>query len=150
MCEIPIPVDDGERVVRAVFSNHLDKKNLRKDIFNDRRDQVSVMRHSYLGTDECKKRALEVKPGDPNIKYKGLAVIKVGAVREVNSDVNDSRVVYCGHAHISHGIAVLPADDPLAAQQKFALDERLRALKSLARYIPDPDPTTDTWTGEAI
>lgn len=108
------------------------------------------MRHTYLGSDECKRLAREVKPGDPNIKYKGLAVIQVQAVREAHSEVHDSRAIYCGHGHISHNIAALPIDDPLAAQQKFALDERLRALKSLARYLPDPEPMSDSWTGEAV
>lgn len=150
MCDIPVEVADEEKVVRAIFSCHLDKKNLRRTAFYEMHDDVSVMRHSHLGSDECKKRALEVQPGNAAIRYKGFAVIGVRAVREVSSQVTDSRQVYCGHAHISHGIPVPPADDPLFAQQKFELDERLRKIKSLARFVPDPEPLQETWSGEAL
>jgi hypothetical protein len=148
MCDIPLEVTDEENVVRAVFSNHLEGKKLRKTVFFDRRDEASVMRHSHQGSDECKKKALRVVPGDPKLKYKGLAVINVGSVRKARSEVFDSRAVYCGHAHISHGIAVPPAGDPLMAEQKFQLDERLRTLKDLAQYYPDDDSTAATWTGQ--
>jgi hypothetical protein len=151
MCDIPLDVADGENVVRAVFSNHVDNKTLRKNAFYERYDDVSVMRHSYLGSDQCKKHALEVKPGNASIKYKGLAVIGVKAVRDVNSQVTDSRDGnFCGHAHISHGIELPPADDPLFSGKKLELDERLRKLKSLARFVPDPEPSLESWTGEAL
>lgn len=150
MCNIPVHVADDEKVVRAIFSNHVDKKSLRKNAFYEMHDDVSVMRHAHLGSDECKKRALEVQPGNASIKYKGLAVIGVKAVRDADSQVTDSRAVYCGHAHISHGIPVPPPDDPLYAQQRLELDERLRKIKSLARFVLDPDPSLATWTGEAL
>jgi hypothetical protein len=150
MCDIPVEVADQENVVRAIFSSQVDKKTLRKNAFFEIHDDVSVMRHSYLGSDECKKKALQIVPGNPAIKYKGLAIIGVKAVRDAESQVADSRAVYCGHAHISHGIQLPPADDPLYSQQKFELDERLREIKRLARYIPDLDPTAETWNGEAL
>src|SRR5258708_2113604 len=150
MCDIPVPVADEENVVRAIFSSHVDKNKLRKNAFYEIHDDVSVMRHSRLGSDQCKKHALEIKPGNAGIKYKGLAVIGVKAVRDAKSQVSDSREVFCGHAHISHGIQVPPADDPLFAQQKLELDERLRKLKSLARFVPDPNPSLETWSGEAL
>lgn len=150
MCDIPVEVADQENVVRAIFSSHVDKKALRKNAFFEMHDDVSVMRHSYLSSDECKKRALAVIPGNPNIKYKGLAIIGVKAVRDAKSQVTDSRAVYCGHAHISHGIQLPPADDPLYSEQKLMLDDRLRELKRLARYVPDPDPAAEVWKGEAL
>ena len=151
MCDIPLDVADGENVVRAIFSNHVDNKTLRKNAFYERNDDVSVMRHTYIGSDQCKKHALEVKPGNANIKYKGLAVIGVRVVRDANSQVTDSREGnFCGHAHISHEIEVPPADDPLFAQQKLELDERLRALKKAARYVADPNPESDGWSGPAL
>lgn len=150
MCDIPVPVADEENVVRAIFSSHVDKKALRKNAFYEIHDDVSVMRHSYLGSDQCKKHALAIKPGNASIKYKGLAVIGVKAVRDAHSQVTDSREVYCGHAHISHGIEVPPANDPLFAQQKLELDERLRKIKSLARFVLDPEPSLETWSGPAL
>jgi hypothetical protein len=150
MCSIPVAVADHENVVRAIFSNHVEKKSLRKNAFFEPRDDVSVMRHSYMGSDECKKQALKIRPGNSGVKYKGLAIIGVKAVRDAKSQVTDSRTVYCGHAHISHGIHVPPPDDPLYAQQKLELDDRLRELKDLARYEPDPDPAAENWTGPAL
>lgn len=150
MCDIPEVVASEENVVRAIFSGHVDKKVLRKNAFFEINDDVSVMRHSYIGSDECKRRALEVTPGNPAIKYKGLAIIGVKRVRDAKSQVTDSRAVYCGHAHISHGIPIPPPDDPLYSAQKLQLDDRLRELKQHARYVPDPDPAAPTWTGEEL
>jgi hypothetical protein len=152
MCDIPVHVADEEQVVRAIFSNHLkNKSTLEKNVFYERNDDLSVMRHTHLGSDQCKKHALEVKPRNPQITYKGFAVIGVKVVREVGSQVTDSRDGnYCGHASLSHGIALPPADDPLFAEQKLALDDRLRKLKTLARFVPDKDPSAEAWTGEAF
>lgn len=151
MCNIPLDIADEENVVRAIFSNHVDKKKLRKNAFYERHDDVSVMRHSYLGSDQCKKHALEVKPGNAQITYKGLAIIGVKAVRDAGSQATDSRDGnYCGHAHISHGIELPPDNDPLFAQKKLELDDRLRELKRLARYVPDLDPAAEGWRGDAL
>jgi hypothetical protein len=150
MCDIPVPIDDAENIVRAVFSNHLESKKLRWTFLNEPHDQASVMRHSYLGSDECKRHALEITPGDPKIRYKGMAVIRVSDIRSRGSEVYDSRDVFCGHAHVATNVAVPPADDPLYAESKFAREERLRALRALARYIPDPNPAEATWSGEEI
>jgi hypothetical protein len=149
MCDLPLHVGDQEQVVRAIFSNHVKNRTLQKNVFYDRKDDVSVMRHTLIGSDECKKHSSEVRPQDPRITYKGFAVIGVKAVRDTKSKVTDSRDGnFCGHASISHGILLPPDEDPLYAEQKLALDDRLRTLKSLARFIPDPDPSCETWTGE--
>jgi hypothetical protein len=150
MCDIPLDVDKDEKIVRAVFSQHLERKNLRRNLFDDREDRASVMRHSHLGSDECKRLALEIRPGNPELAYKGFAVIHAQAIRTAGAEVSDSRDVYCGHAHVSTNIEIPPADDPLYSAQKFERDERLRQLKSLARYVPDPNPALMTWTGEPI
>jgi hypothetical protein len=152
MCDIPLPVGDAEKIVRAVFSNHLKKEKLKEYVFHPGSgpDEVSVMRHTYLGSDKCKARALQIKPRNPALKYKGLAAIGVDAVRNSGSQVTDSRHVFCGHAHISHGIQLPPPEDPLHSELMLRLDDRLRVLKDLARFFPDPDPTSDGWTGEAI
>lgn len=149
MCEIPIPVADSERVVRAVFSNHIKKKQLSEYIFHPGcgPDEVSVMRRNYLTANQCKALALQIKPGNPNLKYKGMAVINVGAVRAKGSQVFDSREIYCGHAHISHGFPLPPAGDPLQSELKIRFDDRLRSLRAETQFIPDPDPNNGNWTG---
>jgi hypothetical protein len=153
MCDIPEAVGDPEKVVRAVFSNHLKKNKLQKVIFQPSpgTDDVSVMRHAYLGSDACKAAALEkIQQGNPNLKYKGFVVIIVAAVRSTGSDVIDSRVEFCGHAHISHGFQVPPEGEPLHAELKIKLDDRIRELKELAHFVADPDPASATWTGAAL
>jgi hypothetical protein len=148
MCDIPVEVDQAENVVRAIFSNHVDKQKLRREAFKERNDDLSVMRHSHIGSDQCKQHALRVRPGNPQIKYKGLAIIGVKEVRGVGSEVTDTRDGnYCGHARLSHGLPVPPPEDPLSAEKTLALHERLDAIKKHARYYPDPDPAAERWTG---
>jgi hypothetical protein len=152
MCDIPVPVADEERVVRAVFSNHLKKNRLSEYLFHPGSgpDEVSVMRSSYLAADECKARALQIKPANPAVRFKGMAVIAVSAVRAVGSQVTDSRQIYCGHAHVSHGLPLPPEGDPLLSVLKIRLDERLQLLREQAQFFPDPDPTNNAWTGAAF
>lgn len=150
MCDIPVPIDDGETIVRAVFSQHLERQKLRLNLFSDYHDQSSVMRHSHMGADECKRRALAIRPGNPDLRYKGFAVIRAREIRGTGASVTDSREVYCGHAHVSTNVEVPPADDPLFANQKLQRDDRLRELRDRARYLPDPDPGAANWTGKDI
>src|SRR5579871_6203614 len=91
MCDIPIEIANEEKIVRAIFSSQVDKKTLRKNAFFEPHDDVSVMRHTHMGSDECKRRALQITPGNPNIKYKGLAVIEAKAIRDSNSQVTESK-----------------------------------------------------------
>ncbi len=108
------------------------------------------MRHDYLGSDACKARALAVKPRMADIVYKGFAVLVVRDVRDTGSEVIDSREEFCGHAHIAHGLPLIPEGDPLHAEAKVRLDERLRQLKDRSRTLIDPDPTREDWSGEAV
>ena len=153
MCNIPVAVAENENVVRAVFSHQVGKAGIKPYLFHPGSgpDEVSVMRHSYMGTDACKEQARKITPANPNLKYKGLAIVAVNAVHAVGSQVSDSREGnFCGHAHISHGIVVPPQQEPLHSELKFQLDERLRQLKDHARYFPDPNPTSDAWDGEPL
>lgn len=153
MCNIPVAVADNENVVRAVFSHQLDKGKIKPYLFHpgSGRDEVSVMRHSYMGTDECKREAVKVVPANSRVSYKGLAIIAVKAVRAEGSQVTDSREGnFCGHAHIAHGIVLPPAQEPLHSSLKLQLDERLRKIKAHARYFPDPSPSALVWNGDPV
>jgi hypothetical protein len=108
------------------------------------------MRHDYLGSDQCKARAKEITPKMADIKYRGLVVLVVQAVRDCRSEVTDSREEFCGHAHISHGLPLLPEGDPLHSDAKVKLYERLRAITDHARYLPDPEPSAENWTGDSV
>jgi len=152
MCDIPIPIDDSEGIVRAILTIHLDPKGkLKTNTFRPKpgTQDVSVMRHSYMGSDACKVKAKGIISSSAKIEYKGLAVVGASEIRAVGSEVTDSRNGmghYCGHADISHGSVNPPAgepDDPM-------LVDKLRALKNAARYYPDPDPSNENWTGRLI
>lgn len=146
MCDIPIPVADSETVVRALFECHVRRGKLRDNVFRPRpgKDRVSVMRHTYLKSDACKAKAKEIAK-NPTNPYVGLAAISVGSVRSLGSDVTDSREEFCGHADITHGIAV-PADEPPDPR----LNLRFREMTARARLVLDPDPDGQKWTGEQI
>ncbi len=153
MCEIPIPVDSGENIVRAVWSQHLDGNSLKKNFF--KAEGTSVMRHTYMGTEACRTRGRAILPGNPSLRYKGLAIIRVGVFRAVGSDVIDSREQFCGHAHVTHGPAIpqqVEPGEPLFDDPSLLmnLDERLRELKTATRVFLDPDPANDNWTGPLV
>jgi hypothetical protein len=152
MCDIPIPIDGWESIARAILSIHLDDKGkLKTNTFRPKpgKQDVSVMRHSYMGSDACKAKAKGIRSSSARVEYKGLAVIGALQIRKAGSEVTDSREGedhYCGHADLSHGIANPPPgepDDPM-------LIEKLRALKKAAQFCLDPDPSNERWTGAQI
>jgi len=151
MCDIPVDIGDRELIVRGILDIHLDKKGkLKSNAFRPKAntDDVSVMRHDYMGSDACKVTARGLAHG--TIEYRGLAVLLASEVRRAGSQVTDSREGnYCGHAHISHGI-VVPPDEPVPSEQTLRLDERLRELRITARYYADPEPPKDAWTGPTL
>jgi len=154
MCDIPLEVASEENVVRAVWSQHLDGSSLKKGFF--KAEGASVMRHTYLGTEDCRVRGRAIQPGNPSVRYKGLAIIRVSKFRVVGSDVIDSREVFCGHAHVTHG-QVLSGQTGEPGEPQFddpsllmSLDERLRELKKAAKLYLDPDPAHENWTGPPV
>jgi hypothetical protein len=151
MCDIPVPIADGETIVRGILDIHVNEKGkLKSNAFRPRpeTDEVSVMRHSYMGSDACKTKARELSHNQ--INYRGLAVLLAREIRDAGSQAIDSREGnYCGHAHISHGF-IVPRDEPLESPLIISLVERLRALRSVARYYPDPEPSNEIWTGQLL
>jgi hypothetical protein len=154
MCDIPVAVSNEETVVRALRDCHVTKgraKRLKENVFRGLpgTDEVSVMRHTFVGSDFCKNKAKEIAGPDPNNPYVGFAAITVKAVRSVGSEVTDSREEFCGHAHISHGI-IVPAEEPPDPVFSLLLGIRVRKLIDKARLVLDPEPNANTWTGEQI
>jgi hypothetical protein len=151
MCDIPVPIADGETIVRGILNVHLGEKGkLKSNAFRPKAgtDEVSVMRHGHLGSDACKAKARELAHGQ--VTYKGLAVLLAREIRDASSQVLDSREGnYCGHAHISHGF-VVPRDEPPESPVNLALGEKLRALRDVARYYADPEPPNPAWTGQPL
>jgi hypothetical protein len=147
MCGIPVPVANEETIVRALRECHVRRGKLRDNVFRAAPgiDEVSVMRHTHLQSDFCKKKGKEIAAGDQNNPYVGMAAIAVESIRNVGSEVTDSREEFCGHAHISHGV-VTPVGEPLAPE----LLQRLRELNDKARLLIDPAPDAEGWTGVEI
>ena len=151
MCQIPIEIDGAETIVRAIKSpSHVDKNhNLKAAAFRSRpgTDDVSVIRHTYMGSDFCKAKGKST--ASPASVYFGLASIKADAIRSTGSTVEDSRQEFFGHAHISHGL-ILPPNEPLNSGDSLVLQERCKALRSKATLHRDPDPNLEHWTGAVI
>lgn len=154
MCGIPIEIADEEKIVRAIMCPcHIKKgKNtLKPAAFRSRAgtDEVSVVRQTHMGSDFCKAKAQEIAGGGHGNEYAGLAVLFAAQIRKTSSTVHDSREEYCGHAHVSHGIILLPGE-PLESTKNIVITERCRALANAARYHPDPAPTGHGWSGSAL
>jgi len=159
MCEIPIDIDDTEVIVRAIFEPyHVKKGKLKLQALKSPadKDEVSVIRHSYMGTDFCKRKANEIeaygnigKEKSQVKTYQGFAVLKALHIRSVGSDVTDSRDLFLGHADMHHGI-VLEPNEPPESSQAMMLSERLRLLVDKAVFYSDPAPDADQWLGAKL
>lgn len=153
MCDLPIDIVNDEKIVRAVISPCHIKKNgkLKPAAFRSKpgTDEVSVIRQTHMGSDFCKAKARDIANGSPVNEYAGLAVMTAETIRALGSEVHDSRVEFCGHAHISHGI-VVPPDEPPESDTFVLVTERCRDFVNSAAYHPDPSPDSDVWMGPVI
>jgi len=151
MCsELPIEIKGTEKIVRVVrCPDHVNKKQnkLRAAAFRSQaeKDEVSVIRQSYMGSDFCKSKGKEIMPNN----YLGLAVIEAQNIRVTGSTIQDSRSEYYGHAHISHGITLTRNEPPDSADFE-AINERCRALVDFATLHIDPNPEEEKWTGAEL
>ena len=152
MCNLPIPIDNDERIVRVILCPvHLKRGKLKAAAFRSRvgTDDLSTIRHSFKGSNFCKHQGVRLGAASGTQQYVGLAVILAESIRAAGSQVADSREVYCGHAHISHGI-VLPANDPPSAEDALRLTERCKALIEHTNFFPDQSIDAASWTGPEI
>jgi hypothetical protein len=155
MCLLPLNIDESERIVRIVLCDlHIKKnsKELRHQLFRSKvgTDDVSVVRYEYKGVDFCREKGAEISKTMRSQSFVGLAVIVAESIRFCGSRIDDSRHVYCGHAHISHGLVSPPANDPACAEDNYILTERHKALLKYTTYYPDPAPDAEMWTGTAF
>ncbi|MDS4071738.1 MAG: hypothetical protein RKL24_01160 [Defluviicoccus sp.] len=81
--------------------------------------------------------------------YKGLAAIAARQIRSVGADVIDTREVFEGHADILMACASSEGE-PLTASDLYIQRSQMKALASIANYIPDPDPAAEDWRGSAV
>lgn len=147
MCDIPFEIADSEKIARGIKTPYHIKKNntLKAAAFKPapERDDLSVMRFDYMGSDKCKAHSKNIF-GD---SYVGLAVLSASEIRGKGASVEDSRDEnFCGHADISQGMPA-PKRGETAAP---ALAERYKSLADAARLYLDPEPNEEFWTGETI
>jgi len=152
MCHLPIEIGNDENIVRVIFHRDYVKSGphtYKHQVFRSGppgTDEVSVIRHSYMGSDFCKQKGKEIAVRRHKDSFVGFAVLRTRAVLDTGSTVHDSRKYYCGHAHISHGFTVEP-NEPPEAENNMRLTARCKALRDAAAYYPDPNPATPNWTG---
>lgn len=145
ICALPIEILGDEKIVRLIRTPaHIKNDKLKPAAFRSQAgtDDVSVIRHSHMGTNFCKSKAKQIM-GE---SYIGLAVVTAGKIRSTNSKVIDTRDEFCGHASILHGV-ILPANDPPSAEDNEFITERCRKIVSCVTYYQDPEPANDKWTG---
>ena len=145
-------VDESEVIVRAIKApSHLNSKTGKPKLaaFKARNghDDVSVIRHSHVGSDFCKRKGQLLTDGRDT--YLGLAVLTARQIRDAVADVVDSRNVYCGHADITYGF-LRPPNEPNYARENMILDERARKIADTVMFYKDPTPTSKFWVGEEL
>jgi hypothetical protein len=154
MCHLPTDIAGDENIVRAILCPAHVKQGsteIRHQAFRSRSgtDEVSVIRHSYMGSDFCKQKGKEIEAIFPKNLFVGLSVIRAASVSECGSTVHDSRAEYCGHAHISHGFTLSPNEPPPPAVN-LVLTDRCKAIRDKSVYYPDPNPASCKWTGSVF
>lgn len=152
MADIPEEVFAKEVIVRAICSPyHLKDGKVIVAAYHPtpETDEVSVMRHDYMGSDACKAKAKELENPATNKIYEGLAVLSAAQIRSAGCGIKDSRHVYPGHADIKMGIIVPRGEPPAPEDAKLLLDRKRRLLR-FTNYFRDPEPQTINWTGEKL
>ncbi len=144
-------VPSGECVVRVVKPKyHCDPAHhLTKRAFQPARgaSSVSVLRHTMLGSTECKRIAVHIiAPEDCG----GLAGAMAEVVTLLGVHVVDRPVAqYDGHAEIEYGIRRPEDAEPLDPQSSARLNDLMTQLARRFVYLMDPDVASPVWKGPA-
>lgn len=143
-CDIPVQVSDSEHIARLYISPYHIKKNKPKPAAfkpTPHTDEVSVVRIDRVGDAFCITKGKELadrKQEKDSPKFKGFGRCLVGDVRLSGFGVHDSRIAFCGHAHISIGM-VQEVGEPLSAEENKRLDAICRELMTLFGFEPDSE-----------
>ena len=137
---------DTEFVARALyFEFHVRRDNqLKWQAFQAAwgTDRLSLMRTACMTCHECKAKAKDLS--DVKKEYRGFALLHTGSIRLAGFKVEDSRSVYCGHAHISLGFTAIRGVNgepphPSVRLQQQDIGKKLMEL-STCRIDTNPDP----------
>jgi hypothetical protein len=113
-------------------------------------DEVSVIRRDFVGDNFCKTIASEIEllarlRGNDRMCFRGFAVISAGSIRQLGSNVIDSRSEFLGHADIVHGYQPVK-NEPFPSW----LNDRLDQMTDMAKYVSDPRPGAFLWHGRPL
>lgn len=143
MRNYPYTIDDDENIVRGICSPyHVKNGKLKRNAFDAPfdSDEVSVIRHDWVGMQYCRKKSKELEDVSSanEKKYKGMAVLKASTITSSGADLVDSRRVFEGHADIRHKI-IRQRGVPVPAEQVKILQDRSKYLLENCSYHEDPD-----------
>jgi hypothetical protein len=145
----PREIASDEAIVRGIYNFYVKRGKLQTAAYRAPRgtDEVSVMRHAWIGSEGCKQHARDLEHLPSKKRYMGLAVLSATQIVGSGADLVDTREEFDGHADIRHGI-ITPIDgDPLPPDQLMIINERIKTLLALATYYEDPVPSAPTWNG---
>jgi hypothetical protein len=103
----PRDIAPDEAIVRGICNFHINKKGkLQPAAYKAPKgsDEVSVMRHAWIGSDSCKQHARDLEDLPSKKRYTGLAVLSAAQILNSGADLVDTREEFEGHADIRHGI----------------------------------------------
>lgn len=153
MIDLPVEVALEEIIVRGVcHPYHVKNDKLHWNAFwpPPERDDVSVLRHDYVGADFCKTHAKSLANEQQGKIYKGLSFFNRAAVQYAGADIVDSRSEFLGHADIKHTQKAPPKGHPRDSAELMALVDVCKAIVKKAIYLPDPNPADDKWPCEPV
>jgi hypothetical protein len=148
---IPPKIDDGEKIVRTIFSPinlSNDLKTLKINAFRPPADseELSVNRIDYTTADFCKQISKENDKPESIRSYFGFALLYANQIKDSGSDIVYSPLVNNKfHSDIKIGYTVIRGEQ-LPAEFNY----KIKKLTSLAKLFEDPNPNSDTWDGDEI
>ena len=150
MKSFPHEVSDTEIIIRGICSPYHVSSNgkLKSSAFDPTpgTDEVSVMRHDWIGTEACRDRSKNLADPGKNKIYRGMAILTAASIRQAGADIIDSRIHFPGHADIKHGF-VTQIGEPPSAAVLHALRSRTKLLAKMANFFVDPEPDSISWQG---
>ena len=154
MTSFPLEIDDDEVIVRGIcYPYHVsDGGKLKREAFEPPRgkNDVSVMRHDWIGTEVCRNRARSLAKNEKI--YFGMAVLEASQIRSIDEvDIVDSRDQFEGHADIMFaGPTKDVSSEPLPASIQHPFKKKSKRLADSAKFFKDPNPDSDTWQGDPL
>ena len=148
---IPPKVDDGEKILRSIFSPmnlSSDFKSLKPNAFRPPGgyDEISVNRLDFTTPNFCKSISKEMENPEKKRNYFGFALLYANQIFEHDFDVvytpNENNKF---HSDIKIG-HIVEAGKELPAEVNY----KIKKLAASAKLFEDTKPNSSTWEGDEI